>query len=168
MKRPQREKPPPPTTNYGLEFGSKSLNAAFSNLSAMLNGFIGVPHLRVVAKLLGYQGIAAVLEELLVLAKSLINEPVKAHVRKLLQLAPKSCKLPRYDYGSEGVLQYYIHHTRDFAMYAPLRREWCQMLRELGTWRRLGGLSRMIKTGLVQETCSRSQCSWSCRWRRRR
>jgi cytoplasmic FMR1 interacting protein len=37
------------------EFGSKSLNAAFSNLSMMFSGFIGIPHFRAIAKLIGYQ-----------------------------------------------------------------------------------------------------------------
>jgi hypothetical protein len=52
-KPPDRGRPPVTAPQY--EFGSKSLNAAFSNLSMMYSGFIGVPHSRTMAKLIGYQ-----------------------------------------------------------------------------------------------------------------
>lgn len=50
---PTREKAP--IVAYTYEFGSKSLNAAFSNLSTMYNGFVGLPHFKVIAKIIGYQ-----------------------------------------------------------------------------------------------------------------
>lgn len=31
-----------------------------------------------------------------------------------------------------GVLQYYVHHNKDVLNYAPLKKELCQCLRELG------------------------------------
>jgi hypothetical protein len=52
-KPPERGRPPIVAAQY--EFGSKSLNAAFSNLSMMYSGFIGIPHFRMIAKLIGYQ-----------------------------------------------------------------------------------------------------------------
>ncbi|KAI1717201.1 cytoplasmic fragile-X interacting family domain-containing protein [Ditylenchus destructor] len=129
-KPPDREKAP--IVAYPYEFGSKSLNAAFSNISAMYSGFVGLPHLRVINKILGYQGIATILDELLCMAKKVIDEPLKAHARMLFGLAPKTCKLPLYSYGTEGVLQYYVHHNKEFFGYAPLKKEFCQSLRELG------------------------------------
>uniref|UniRef100_A0A915DJJ2 Cytoplasmic FMR1-interacting protein n=1 Tax=Ditylenchus dipsaci TaxID=166011 RepID=A0A915DJJ2_9BILA len=145
-KPPDREKAP--VVAYPYEFGSKSLNAAFSNISAMYNGFVGLPHLKVITKILGYQGIAAILDELLGLARTVINEPLKAHARVLYNLAPKMCKLPRYDYGAEGVLQYYIHHNKDFLTYAPLKKELCQSLRELGN---VISLCMQLELALAQE-----------------
>uniref|UniRef100_A0A183BT41 DUF1394 domain-containing protein n=1 Tax=Globodera pallida TaxID=36090 RepID=A0A183BT41_GLOPA len=145
-KPPERGRPPNVAVQY--EFGSKSLNAAFSNLSMMFSGFIGVPHLRVVAKLVGYQGISAILFDLLCLARRLLNDQIKTHFRVLLGLMPKTCKLQRFEYGVEGNLQYFIHQLRDFSAYGPLRRECCQSLRELGN---ILALALLVELGLAQE-----------------
>lgn len=145
-KPPDRGRPPVTAPQY--EFGSKSLNAAFSNLSMMYSGFIGVPHSRTMAKLIGYQGISAILGDLLGLARRLIDDPLKMHVRQLLGLSPKACKLQRFDYGVEGNLQYFVHQLRDFSAYAPLRKEFCQCLRELGN---ILALTLGIELGLAQE-----------------
>ena len=59
------------------------------------------------AKLLGYQGIAVVMEELLKIIKSLIQGNILNFTKTLMEALPKQCKLPRYDYGSTGVLGYY-------------------------------------------------------------
>uniref|UniRef100_A0A1I8BTR6 Cytoplasmic FMR1-interacting protein n=1 Tax=Meloidogyne hapla TaxID=6305 RepID=A0A1I8BTR6_MELHA len=127
---PDRGRPPTVAAQY--EFGSKSLNAAFYNLSMMYSGFIGIPHFRVMAKLIGYQGIAAILGDLLSSARRLLNDPIKTHVRVLFGLAPKQCKLQRFDYGIEGNLQYFVHQLRTFSGYTHLRKEFCQCLREFG------------------------------------
>jgi len=42
-------------------------------IHSLYSGFVGAPHFRVVAKLLGYQGIAVVIEELLKIVKSLVS-----------------------------------------------------------------------------------------------
>ncbi|KAI3407731.1 Cytoplasmic FMR1-interacting protein 1 [Globodera pallida] len=114
----------------------------------MFSGFIGVPHLRVVAKLVGYQGISAILFDLLCLARRLLNDQIKTHFRVLLGLMPKTCKLQRFEYGVEGNLQYFIHQLRDFSAYGPLRRECCQSLRELGN---ILALALLVELGLAQE-----------------
>ena len=61
-------------------------------------------HFQTLCKLLGYQGIAVVMEELLKVSKNLMQGTIKDYVKTLLQVMPKICKLPRYDYGSPGVL----------------------------------------------------------------
>lgn len=66
-----------------------------------------MPHFRCMAKLLGYQGIAVVMEELLKIIKSLLQGNILNYTRTLMNALPKQCKLPRYDYGSPGVLGYY-------------------------------------------------------------
>jgi cytoplasmic FMR1 interacting protein len=50
----------------------QALNSSFSSIFALYSGFVGAPHFRIVAKLLGYQGIAVVIEELLKIVKSLV------------------------------------------------------------------------------------------------
>ncbi|KAF7638684.1 Cytoplasmic FMR1-interacting protein [Meloidogyne graminicola] len=127
---PDRGRPPVIAAQY--EFGSKSLNAAFYNLSMMYSGFIGFSHFRIIAKLIGYQGIAAILGDLLSSARRLLNDQIKTHVRVLFGLAPKQCKLQRFDYGIEGNLQYFVHQLRTFFGYNHLRKEFCQCLREFG------------------------------------
>ena len=49
------------------------------------------------------KGIAAILGDLLGLARRLINDPIKTHTKVLFGLAPKTCKLQRFDYGIEGI-----------------------------------------------------------------
>ena len=50
-----------------------------------------------------FKGIAAILGDLLGLARRLINDPIKTHTKVLFGLAPKTCKLQRFDYGIEGI-----------------------------------------------------------------
>lgn len=40
------------------------------------------------------------------MARNILNDSLKNHMRVLLSLAPKVCKLPRYDYGAEGFILY--------------------------------------------------------------
>ncbi|KAE9551006.1 hypothetical protein FO519_005792 [Halicephalobus sp. NKZ332] len=130
LKKPHhREKAP--IVNATYEFGSRSLNAAFSNLCLMYSKFIGPPHLQVLARMLGYQGISALLEELLIMVQSSIDS-LKEHVRVLFNLVPKVCKLQRHDYGSEAILQYYLAQLKDVIGYQHLKKEFCQILREIG------------------------------------
>uniref|UniRef100_A0A1I7RJ05 CYRIA-B_Rac1-bd domain-containing protein n=1 Tax=Bursaphelenchus xylophilus TaxID=6326 RepID=A0A1I7RJ05_BURXY len=127
---PHRDKPPsvPPV----FEFGSKSLNAAFANICAMHKNYIGLTHFATMAKFMGYQGIATVIDEMLMLARQIIDEQIKPHVRILYNLSPKILKLPRYDYGAEAILQYYLQPAKSIVAYEPLKKEFAQGLRELG------------------------------------
>ncbi|GMT25098.1 hypothetical protein PFISCL1PPCAC_16395, partial [Pristionchus fissidentatus] len=52
----------------------------------------------------------------------------------VLSLMPKVCKLPRSDYGSNGALQYYLHHLEQVGKYTDLKAEICH------EWRRLGNI----------------------------
>ncbi|VDN03135.1 unnamed protein product [Thelazia callipaeda] len=129
-KVPQRERPPTAAVHYF--WGSKSLHAAFTNLYSLYNGFIGLPHLKAMARLLGYQGIAVILEELIKIVRSLVNGPLRGHVKSVFSLMPKVCKLPRFDYGSPAVLEYYIAHLTNVGRYTELKKDMCQVFRELG------------------------------------
>lgn len=44
----------------------------------------------------------------------------------------QSCKLPRCDYGSPGVLSYYQAHLVDIVQYPDARTEFFQLFREFG------------------------------------
>lgn len=64
--------------------------------------FLGPPHLRSMVRVLGYQGIAVVMQELLEIIHSLIQGNIHQFTKTLIHAMPKQCKLPRYDYGSPG------------------------------------------------------------------
>ena len=66
-----------------------------SKAACFIPGFVGMPHFRCMAKLLGYQGIAVVMEELLKIMKSLIQGNILQFTKTLMEAMPKQCKLPR-------------------------------------------------------------------------
>ena len=126
----QREKAP--TMAHQYLWGSKALNIANNTVYAQYAGFMGMPHFRCMAKLLGYQGIAVVMEELLKIVKSLLQGNILNFARTLMEAMPKQCKLPRYDYGSPGVLGYYQATLQDIVQYPDARTELFHNFRELG------------------------------------
>merc|ERR1711935_597165 len=105
---------------HHYHWGSKALNIANNTVFSQYSGFVGAPHFRSMAKLLGYQGIAVVMEELLKIIKS------------LMEAMPQKCRLPRYDYGSPGVLGYYQATLQDIVQYPDARTELFHNFRELG------------------------------------
>lgn len=72
------------------------------NCATLIIGFVGATHFRTMCRLLGYQGIAVVMEELLKIVKSLVQGNLLQFTKTLMEAMPKICKLPRYDYGSPG------------------------------------------------------------------
>lgn len=67
----QRDKAPSTSPQYF--WGTKALNQSFSSVYSLYANFVGAPHFHVIAKLLGYQGIAVVIEELLKIVKTLVS-----------------------------------------------------------------------------------------------
>ncbi|XGW28728.1 hypothetical protein V3C99_008485 [Haemonchus contortus] len=145
-KTPSRERKP--QVSFIYLWGSKSLNAAFANIFFPFSRFIGIPHLKAIARLMQYQGIAVILEELLKMARILISDKIKRHLKTIYSVMPKVCKLPRSDYGSPGVLQYYFHHLEGVGKYNELKGEFCQDLRELGN---IILFCHQLESGMAQE-----------------
>ncbi|RWS24327.1 cytoplasmic FMR1-interacting protein-like protein, partial [Leptotrombidium deliense] len=127
-KLPSQPQQQPP---YYL-YGTKALNIAYSAIYSQYAGFIGASHFRAMSRLLGYQGIAVVIEELLKIIKSLIQGSIAQYVKTLMQVMPKICKLPLYDYGSTGVLEFYQAQLRDIIQYPDIKTEVFQSFREIG------------------------------------
>ncbi|XP_059481300.1 cytoplasmic FMR1-interacting protein isoform X1 [Neocloeon triangulifer] len=125
-----RDKPPQMGHNY--LWGSKQLSLAYSTIYSRSGGFVGPHHFRMMCKLLGYQGVAVVMEELLKIVKSLIQGNLLQFTKTLMEAMPKLCKLPRYDYGSPGVLGYYHAQLNDIVMYPDARTELFHIFREIG------------------------------------
>jgi hypothetical protein len=72
-----------------------NVNIGSIDMESPFSGFVGMPHFRCMAKLLGYQGIAVVMEELLKIMKSLIQGNILQFTKTLMEAMPKQCKLPR-------------------------------------------------------------------------
>lgn len=53
---------------------TQTLNLAYSSVFSCYRNFLGPPHIKVMCRLLGYQGIAVVMEELLKVVKSLVSK----------------------------------------------------------------------------------------------
>uniref|UniRef100_A0A4W6DZ16 Cytoplasmic FMR1 interacting protein 1 n=1 Tax=Lates calcarifer TaxID=8187 RepID=A0A4W6DZ16_LATCA len=126
----QRDKPPNAQPQY--LYGSKTLNLAYSSIFSSYRNFLGPPHIKVMCRLLGYQGIAVVMEELLKVVKSLLQGTIMQYVKTLMEVMPKICRLPRHEYGSPGILEFFHHQLKDIVEYAELKTVCFQNLREVG------------------------------------
>lgn len=84
----QREKPQQ-MSHYYL-WGSKQLNAAYSTQYGQYTGFVGAPHFHAMCRLLGYQGIAVVMEIILKdIVKPLIQGNLLQFTKTLMSAMPK-------------------------------------------------------------------------------
>uniref|UniRef100_A0A8B9KCK2 Cytoplasmic FMR1 interacting protein 1 n=1 Tax=Astyanax mexicanus TaxID=7994 RepID=A0A8B9KCK2_ASTMX len=126
----QRDKPPNAQPQY--LYGSKALNLAYSSIYGFYRNFVGPPHIKAMCRLLGYQGIAVVMEELLKVVKSLLQGTILQYVKTLMEVMPKICRLPRHEYGSPGILEFFHHQLKDIVEYAELKTVCFQNLREVG------------------------------------
>lgn len=118
--------------SHAYTWGSKQLNLAYTTQYSQYNGFVGPQHFHKMCKLLGYQGIAVVMEELLKIVKQLIQGNLLQFTKTLMEAMPKLCKLPRYDYGSPGVLGYYHAQLNDILQYPDAKTELFHNYREFG------------------------------------
>ncbi|CAH0392714.1 unnamed protein product [Bemisia tabaci] len=96
--------------------------------------FVGPCHMRHMCRLLGYQGIAVVMEELLQIVKLLIQGNLLQFTKTLMEAMPKTCKLPRYDYGSPGFFKgpRLIAQFNDIVQYPDARTELFHNFHEFG------------------------------------
>ncbi|CAF4895272.1 unnamed protein product, partial [Rotaria sp. Silwood1] len=112
-------------------YGTRELNQAYDIVNNLYRGFVGVQHFRTMTRLLGYQGIAVVIQEMLKVVKNLLDKTIREFVEKLRTCMPKQCKLPRSDYGSPAILQYYLHQLHEIIHY-PTLQDVFHCFRELG------------------------------------
>ncbi len=71
----ERENPPKGSGVINMLYGSKALRDAFSSIVKLYVDFVGPIHFRVMSRLLGYQGIAMILEQMLNITESQVSEP---------------------------------------------------------------------------------------------
>ncbi len=58
-------------------YGTRELNQAYDIVNNLYRGFVGVQHFRSMTRLLGYQGIAVVIQEMLKVVKNLVRKVLR-------------------------------------------------------------------------------------------
>eukprot|EP00040_Diaphanoeca_grandis_P031270 m.186745 g.186745 ORF g.186745 m.186745 type:complete len:1253 (-) comp32277_c0_seq1:190-3948(-) len=127
---PHREKAPSAQSMYW--FGSKAMDKTFAAIHARLNGFVGKPHFDCIARLLPYGSLAFVIDEALKVVTESISHSLAAYVHALTQGMPKGCKLPLFDYGSDGMIGFYQLSLKNVMQYPDLQTEVFHSFREIG------------------------------------
>jgi cytoplasmic FMR1 interacting protein len=126
------ERDAPPKGQVNMLYGSKQLKEAYQSIFTLYEGFVGPIHFQSLSKLLGYHGIAMLLEQLLNVIQSSIQNQLKPYVVALVEGMPQKCKLPFYQYGSKGVLGFYLAQLAPVIQHKDLRTDVFQAFTELG------------------------------------
>lgn len=67
------EREPPPKGSNNFLYGSKQLKEAYQSIFSLYSDFVGPLHFQAFSRLLGYQGIAMLLEQLLNVIDSCVS-----------------------------------------------------------------------------------------------
>ncbi|KAM9412868.1 LOW QUALITY PROTEIN: cytoplasmic FMR1-interacting protein 2-like [Salvelinus alpinus] len=62
----------------------------------------------------------------------ILQGTILQYVKTLIEVMPKICRLPRHEYGSPGILEFFHHQLKDIIEYAELKTDVFQSLREVG------------------------------------
>ncbi|XP_031647228.1 cytoplasmic FMR1-interacting protein 2-like [Oncorhynchus kisutch] len=65
-------------------------------------------------------------------SKKSLQGTILQYVKTLIEVMPKICRLPRHEYGSPGILEFFHHQLKDIIEYAELKTDVFQSLREVG------------------------------------
>ncbi|RDD41868.1 Cytoplasmic FMR1-interacting protein 2 [Trichoplax sp. H2] len=126
------EREPASRCQHHQLFGTKALNAAYSAIFSLYDGYIGMPHFASIVRLVRHRGITEVISDLLKLVVNSLHSATMEYCRVLMNGLPKKCHLPRFDYGSAGVLDYYHAQLKDILQYRELKMDVFQQFREIG------------------------------------
>ncbi|KPM03538.1 hypothetical protein QR98_0019710 [Sarcoptes scabiei] len=84
-----------------LSYGSKALNYAFNSIQKLYSGFIGSQHFRIFCRVLGYSGIALIIEELFKLIQVKIQTSIASCIYTVRQsIDCKDAKMINPNYNS--------------------------------------------------------------------
>lgn len=127
---PERERMPGDKMMH--MFGSKSLNTVFAAIHRQTDSYIGRSHFDCVARLLGYGSVSFIIDEMLKTVATAIKKTLAPYVTSLVAGMPKACKLPLYEYGSDGAIGFYQLTLKDIMIYPDLQTEVFHAFREIG------------------------------------
>ncbi|XP_065187273.1 cytoplasmic FMR1-interacting protein 2-like [Sycon ciliatum] len=122
----------PPKGPMSFFYGTRALNSAYSTINSLHSGFLGHGHFSAMSRLLGYQGIAMIIEELLKQTNLCIQNTLQPYVSALMEGMPRRCQQPLSDYGASGVLGFYYAQLESIIQYRSLRTEVFQSFKEIG------------------------------------
>lgn len=127
---PSREKHPNAKSMYW--FGNRAMDKTFAAIHARTQGFVGKPHFDCISRLLSYGSLAFVIDEALKVVTESIKISLTPFVHALEAGLPKQCKLPLFDYGSAGMIGFYLMQLKDIMAYPDLQTDVFQSFREIG------------------------------------
>ncbi|XP_065179360.1 cytoplasmic FMR1-interacting protein 2-like [Sycon ciliatum] len=113
-------------------YGTKALTTAYNAIQRLYIGFVGQEHFAAMIRLLGYQGIAMVMNELLKQIEIIVKSKVVPYVKAMSEGLPKNCRRPLASYGVGGVLQFYAAKLEPLLQYPLLRTDVAQAFAEIG------------------------------------
>ena len=87
-----------------VSFYLQALSTSFTTIYSLYNSFVGAPHFAMMTKLLGYQGIAVVIEELLKIIRSLVSTNIICCIKLIgnylsMKKLDKKCHLQIFVFG---------------------------------------------------------------------
>ena len=87
-----------------VSFHLQALSTSFTTIYSLYNSFVGAPHFAMMTKLLGYQGIAVVIEELLKIIRSLVSTNIICCIKLIrnylsMEKLDKNCHLQIFVFG---------------------------------------------------------------------
>lgn len=129
----ERQSPKPMPTVY--LFGSRQLNTVYSTLYSSYTGFIGEPHFKAIADILGYDGLGVVITQLMSNCENLINGVLSEWVLKIKDRLPLFLKTPDrklMEEGIAGLIRYYKEVLGSLVTDQLVKSELFQYFREVG------------------------------------
>jgi len=81
----QRDRPPVGAHMPYFTYGSKPLNYGYQSIQKLYSAFVGAPHFRVLCRVLGYSGIAVVIEELLKNIQAKLQTSIASYIFTIRQ-----------------------------------------------------------------------------------
>eukprot|EP00002_Diphylleia_rotans_P029065 TRINITY_DN588_c0_g1_i6.p1 TRINITY_DN588_c0_g1~~TRINITY_DN588_c0_g1_i6.p1 ORF type:complete len:1506 (-),score=325.74 TRINITY_DN588_c0_g1_i6:191-4708(-) len=113
-------------------FGNKSYTAAFVQYAELFRGFIGVPHIAALVRVVGVSNISLYVNEVIKNMELKVQQVIAPYIRELVSGLPPSTKLPLFDYGVQGIFGYFQLLLKDFISYEELKSEVFQNIRAVG------------------------------------
>lgn len=86
----EREHPPRGSSVVNMLYGSKALRDAFSSVVKLYENFVGPVHFRVMSRLLGYQGIAMILEQMLNITDGQVSFQLLNQISSVMNICCRS------------------------------------------------------------------------------
>ena len=110
----------------------QALNTAYAAVLDRTCSYVGIEHMRSLYRIIGRNNLPLVVDECVTSLDLKIRTVLSPYVMELFGAMPPSSKLPRADYGTQGVLGLFHSKLLDISTYPPLQSDVYQHLKEMG------------------------------------